>query len=69
MPGKYLQLGWLELICVTLSDPDDWQDHAALYDWAYGEYRCVRYPAGTVLAQVPVVSGADTQRGRPCRRK
>lgn len=53
----------LELICVTLSDPDDWQDHAALYDWAYGEYRCVRYPAGTVLAQVPVVSGADTQAG------
>ena len=23
------------LICVTLSDPDDWNDHAALYDWAY----------------------------------
>lgn len=26
------------LICVTLSDPDDWTDHAALYDWAYGAY-------------------------------
>ena len=25
-------------ICVTLSDPDDWADHAALYDWAFGNY-------------------------------
>ncbi len=24
------------LVCVTLSDPDDWADHTALYDWAYG---------------------------------
>ena len=28
----------LTLICVTLSDPDDWDDHTALYDWAYGAY-------------------------------
>lgn len=26
------------LICVTLSDPEDWDDHQALYDWAYGLY-------------------------------
>jgi D-alanyl-D-alanine carboxypeptidase (penicillin-binding protein 5/6) len=26
------------LICVTLSDPDDWVDHTALYDWAYERY-------------------------------
>ena len=26
------------LICVTLSAPDDWNDHHALYDWAYGTY-------------------------------
>lgn len=31
----------MELICVTLSDPDDWRDHKALYDWAYGAYRQV----------------------------
>ncbi len=24
------------LICVTLSDPNDWEDHRAVYDWAYG---------------------------------
>lgn len=23
----------MQLICVTLSDPNDWKDHAALYDW------------------------------------
>ncbi len=31
----------MELICVTLSDPDDWRDHEALYDWAYGKYHQV----------------------------
>lgn len=31
----------MEFICVTLSDPDDWRDHEALYDWAYGKYHQV----------------------------
>jgi D-alanyl-D-alanine carboxypeptidase (penicillin-binding protein 5/6) len=44
--------------CVTLDDPDDWKDHAALCDWACAAYHCVTYPAGTVLASLPVVSGA-----------
>lgn len=26
------------LICVTLSAPDDWNDHRSLYDWAYSTY-------------------------------
>ena len=26
------------LICVTLSAPDDWNDHKAIYNWAYGTY-------------------------------
>ncbi len=26
------------LICVTLSDPNDWEDHRVLYDWAYDLY-------------------------------
>lgn len=25
-------------ICVTLSAPDDWNDHQALYEWAFSEY-------------------------------
>ena len=28
----------MRLICVTLSDPDDWNDHMRLYDWAYQSY-------------------------------
>ena len=26
------------LICVTLSDPDDWRDHAALFDYGFENY-------------------------------
>lgn len=47
----------LTLICVTLSDPDDWRDHAQLYDWAYAEYgKTELIPAGSTWA-VPVVGG------------
>ena len=28
----------LRLVCVTLSAPDDWNDHMALYEWAYGRF-------------------------------
>ena len=28
----------MTLICVTLSDPDDWADHAALFDWGFSTY-------------------------------
>ncbi len=50
----------LTLICVTLSDPDDWNDHRTLYDWAYG-----LYTKENVLASagwpVPVIGGiSDT---------
>lgn len=31
-----------KLICVTLNDPDDWQDHANLYDYAFAKMQeCV----------------------------
>ena len=26
------------LVCVTLSDPDDWRDHAALFDYGFSTY-------------------------------
>ncbi|MGI5984265.1 MAG: D-alanyl-D-alanine carboxypeptidase [Clostridiales bacterium] len=47
----------LRFICVTLSDPNDWSDHKALYDWAFEnfEYRNV-LPMG-VICEVPVISG------------
>ena len=48
----------LTLICVTLSDPDDWQDHAALYDWAYGQYARDDVLAGASWT-VPVIGGVQ----------
>ena len=47
------------LICVTLSDPDDWTDHAALYDWAYSEY--VRDDAARNATWTVPVIGGDTE--------
>ena len=47
----------LKLICVTLSDPNDWDDHKALYDWAFEnyEYKSV-LPLGA-FSELPVISG------------
>jgi len=48
----------LRLICVTLSDPDDWVDHANLYDWGFSGFDHVTLAKGTQLtATVPVLSG------------
>jgi D-alanyl-D-alanine carboxypeptidase (penicillin-binding protein 5/6) len=50
--------GGMTLICVTLSAPGDWQDHAALYNWGFDTFRCVRISADIAPAQsVPVISG------------
>lgn len=53
----------LKLICVTLSDPNDWADHAALYDWAFDRfaYKAV-FPMG-VLCELPVISGTGASVG------
>lgn len=47
----------LTLVCVTLSCPDDWRDHAALLDWGFSEYErfCATPPALTL----PVVGGTS----------
>ena len=44
------------LICVTLSDPDDWKDHRTLYDWAFAHYG-ERDVSGEVRFDVEVLSG------------
>ena len=47
----------MTLVCVTLSDPDDWNDHMRLYDWAYRNYQL--HDLSTELSfDVPVVSGS-----------
>ena len=46
------------LICVTLSAPDDWNDHAALLDWGFANYAYHGIlTAGEVVATVPVIAG------------
>ncbi len=47
----------LRLICVTLSDPDDWDDHKALYDWAYGQYTNTSVLPDSAAWPVPVIGG------------
>ena len=48
----------LTLICVTLNDPSDWRDHAALFDYGFAGYegrQLVR--AGAQLGLLPVAGG------------
>ena len=46
------------LICVTLSAPDDWDDHHALLDWGFANYKYHQILVqGAEFAQVPVISG------------
>lgn len=46
------------LICVTLSDPEDWEDHRALYDWGFARLKTVTAagPAGPFY-ELPLQSG------------
>ncbi len=47
----------LRLICVTLSDPDDWRDHKSLYDWGFDSFAFQDVlPLGTICT-LPVISG------------
>ena len=46
----------LWLVCVTLSDRKDWDDHRALYDWACGSYRAF-LPDADSVPPVAVISG------------
>lgn len=45
----------LTLIAVTLNDGNDWQDHAALYDWGFAEYEA--FTPQTVSISLPVIGG------------
>ena len=47
------------LYCVTLSAPDDWNDHTALYEWGFSQVtRVTLTEAGEQYAVLPVVGGA-----------
>ena len=48
----------LTLICVTLSAPDDWNDHKTLLDYGFSHYRAVSLcSVGQSFYEMPVVSG------------
>lgn len=48
----------MTLVCVTLSDGDDWNDHMALLDYGFTNYHMeTAVPAGRVLASVLVQDG------------
>lgn len=50
--------GGARLIAVTLSDRDDWVDHAALYEYGFAKYtRGCAVARGAVYATLPVVGG------------
>ena len=50
--------GGLLLVAVTLNDPADWQDHAALYDAAFAA--CTALPAPPSPLSLPVVGGRQS---------
>ena len=47
------------LICVTLNDPDDWRDHAALYDSCFARTQRVTLPASGKSFDLPVAGGVE----------
>lgn len=47
----------VRLVCVTLSDPDDWRDHATLYDYAFVNYS-LRDIGSDIKFQIPLISGS-----------
>ena len=48
----------LRLVCVTLNDPDDWNDHARLYDWAYEHYKVRVISRDNFLFEIPLLGGS-----------
>lgn len=50
----------LLLICVTLNDANDWEDHCRCYDNAYAAYDLITFP-GAKWKTIPVISGTATE--------
>lgn len=45
-----------EFVCVTLNAPNDWDDHCALYDWAFEHFSELDLTEG-ISYTLPVISG------------
>lgn len=53
----------MTLICVTLSDPDDWNDHKTLYAWAYDRWTRFCALDRETSWTIPVIGGTTEQAG------
>lgn len=52
----------MTLVCVTLKDGNDWQDHMDLFDYGFGTYRMETVAAaGKVLASTSVSGGTQAK--------
>ena len=47
----------LRLVCVTLSDPQDWTDHEALLAWGFQNWQYRKLSLDGIVTTVPVISG------------
>ena len=47
----------LRFVCVTLNDPDDWNDHAKLYDWGYAHFMARVINADNERHELPLLGG------------
>lgn len=50
----------LRLVCVTLKDPDDWNDHALLYDWGFSHFTMRMISAENTRYEIPLLCGEET---------
>jgi D-alanyl-D-alanine carboxypeptidase/D-alanyl-D-alanine carboxypeptidase (penicillin-binding protein 5/6) len=55
-----------KLICVTLNDPNDWQDHADLYDYAFEKMQDCRLPGSGESYSIPVAGGESAAVSADC---
>lgn len=52
----------VEIVTVTLNDPNDWEDHKSLFEYAISEYSCIKLAGeGEITADVSVVGGKENR--------
>jgi len=56
----------VNLICVTLNAPDDWNDHIKLFDYGFSQYSDFEYDTDTSGISVPVIGGMSETLGVYC---
>ncbi len=47
----------LTLICVTISDPDDWNTHKTLFDWGFENFVAQEIVLPMEVLEIPLISG------------